>query len=86
MDRTENWQWLSIFGNFVLLIAMGLTGPLPFLPIKPSLLLIKIIYGVASCGFPFVCVPSFARSRKAALQLGFADDLATNFALSSKKR
>jgi hypothetical protein len=64
-------------GNVVMIAAFVFVGPLPFVPLEPSVALIQSMMAVLGIGFAPVEVSSFVRSQKAAIQNGFNDDAET---------
>ena len=57
-------------------------GPVPFLPIETKLYIIQIATGFAGLGNALLVVSTFSRSQRAALDLGYADDINTYIAIS----
>ena len=57
-------------------------GPVPIIPLETSLSVINAMVALVGFGYGLVMVSSFGRSQRAALNLGFADDINTYIMIS----
>ena len=57
-------------------------GPVPFISLETSLSVINVMVALVGFGYGLVMVSSFGRSQRAALSLGFADDINTYIMIS----
>ncbi len=76
-DKIKHPLVVSMVGNVIMIAAFVFVGPLPFVPLEPSVALIQSMMAVFGIGFAPVKVSSFVRSQKAAIQNGFNDDAET---------
>ena len=76
-DKIEHTSIISIIGNIMSTFYFIFLGPLPFIPINPSLALIQAMISIYGAGYGMVKVSSFVRSQKAAIGNGFPDDIQT---------
>jgi hypothetical protein len=76
-DKIKHPSVVSMVGNVGMIAAFVFVGPLPFVPLEPSVALIQSMMAVFGIGFAPVKVSSFVRSQKAAIQNGFNDDAET---------
>ena len=71
-------QWSQrLETSLIMIAAFVFVGPLPFVPLEPSVALILSMMAVFVIGFAQVKVSSFVRSQKAAIQNGFNADAET---------
>ena len=63
-------------------MAFLFVGPVPFIPIKTKLSIIQGMAGLAGFAYASLVVSSFARAQRAAMNLGYADDIGTYIAIS----
>ncbi len=73
---------VSLAGNVILAIVLSLIGPLPFIPLEPSVKLIQVLMGLVGLGFACVMVSTFGRAQTAPIRLGYQKDLATYMLIS----
>ena len=73
---------LSICGNVSIAIAFLFVGPVPFIAIDTKLSIIQGMAALVGLGYASIVVSSFARSQRAALNLGYADDINTYMAIT----
>jgi hypothetical protein len=59
-----------------------LIGPIPFLPLTPSVPLIQGAVALSGLGYGMVLVSTFGRSQKAAIRKGYNDDIDTYLIIS----
>ena len=65
--------------------AFMLIGPIPFLPLSPS---VDLTWGAASIiglGYGMVIVSTFGRSQRAAIKMGYSNDIDTYLIISGTK-
>lgn len=74
--------FVSIAGNFLLALTLLLLGPAPFVPLKPSVALIQGAMGLNGFCASLIMVSSFLRAQRAAIRLGFSDDIDTYIFIS----
>ena len=60
-------------------------GPIPFLPLETNLSVIKGMAVLVGVGNGLLMVSSFGRTQRAALNLGYADDINTYIIISGKR-
>ena len=63
-------------------MAFLFVGPVPFIPIETKLSMIQGMAGLAGFAYASLVVSSFARAQRAAMNLGYADDIDTYIAIS----
>lgn len=63
-------------------IAFLFVGPVPFISIGTKLSIIQGMAGLLGFGYATIVVSSFARSQKAAMKLGYNDDIDTYIVIS----
>ena len=63
-------------------MAFLFVGPVPFIPIETKVFIIQGMACIAGVSYALIVVSSFARAHKAAMNLGYADDIDTYIALS----
>ena len=63
-------------------IAFLFVGPVPFIAIETKLSIIQGTAAVLGFAYASIVVSSFGRSQRAALNLGYADDINTYMAIS----
>ena len=63
-------------------MAFLFVGPVPFIPIETKLSIIQGMAGLAGFAYASLVVSSFARAQRAAINLGYADDIDTYIAIS----
>ena len=81
-DNIEYPTILSICGNVSMAIAFLFVGPVPFIAIETKLSIIQGTAAVLGFAYASIVVSSFGRSQRAALNLGYADDINTYMAIS----
>ena len=81
-DRLRYPSIVSIVGNVAMAAAFLYVGPVPFIPLETSLSVINVMVALVGFGYGLVMVSSFGRSQRAALNLGFADDINTYIMIS----
>ena len=74
--------FVSIGGNFMLALSLLLLGPAPFFPLQPSVALIQGAMGLNGFSASPIMVSSFLRAQRAAIRLGFKDDIDTYIFIS----
>ena len=75
--RIRPWT-VSIFGLILIMISFLLVGPVPFLPISPSLPLTVCSLTMQGVGSAAVLVSSYSCALSSALKMdGYGEDLAT---------
>jgi hypothetical protein len=62
--------------------AFLLIGPVPFLPLTPTVPLIQASMAICGLGYGMVLVSTFGRSQRAAIRKGFNDDMDTYLIIS----
>ena len=67
-------------------IAFLFVGPVPFITIETKLSIIQGMAGVLGFGYAAIVVSSFGRSQRAAMKLGYNDDINTYIAISGNLR
>jgi hypothetical protein len=77
---------VSICGNALLAITFLFIGPVPFIYLETKLSVIQGMAGLAGFGYALLVVSSFSRSQKAALALGYRNDISTYIVISGKLR
>ena len=60
-------------------------GPVPFSPLETNLSIIKGMAVLVGVGNGLLMVSSFGRTQRAALNLGYADDINTYIIISGKR-
>ena len=80
-DRLRYPTVVSICGNGVMATAFLYLGPVPFLPLETNLSVIKGMAVLVGVGNGLLMVSSFGRTQRAALNLGYADDINTYICL-----
>ena len=73
---------LSICGNVSMAIAFLFVGPAPFIAIETKLSIIQGMAALVGFAYASIVVSSFGRSQRAAMNLGYADDINTYMAIS----
>ena len=63
-------------------IAFLFVGPVPFISIETKLSLIQGMAGLLGFGYASIVVSSYGRSQKAAMKLGYNDDIDTYIVIS----
>ncbi len=84
-SRRDLLTLLSVSGNLAMLSGMSLVGPLRPLPLRPSRLLAFVAAAYNGVGYAVGMVASIARSKAAAVEGGFPDDLNTFLVLTGTK-
>jgi hypothetical protein len=73
---------VSVIGNTFMATAFLLIGPVPFIPINPTVPLIQGSLAIIGLGYGMVMVSTFGRSQRAAIRKGFNDDMDTYLIIS----
>jgi hypothetical protein len=73
---------VSVIGNIFMATAFLLIGPVPFIPITPTVPLIQGSLAILGLGYGMVMVSTFGRSQRAAIRKGFNDDMDTYLIIS----
>ena len=81
-DRLQYTTLVSVAGNLLIALSFMFLGPLPFLPLEPSVTLILVFMGVTSVGNAHIMVSTFARAQAAAIRMGFTKDIQTYLLIS----
>ena len=81
-DKLRYPTCVSIIGNVAMATAFLYVGPVPFISLETSLSVINVMVALVGFGYGLVMVSSFGRSQRAALNLGFADDINTYIMIS----
>ena len=81
-DKLRYPTIVSIIGNVAMAMAFLYVGPVPFIPLETSLSVINAMVALIGFGYGLVMVSSFGRSQRAALNLGFSDDIDTYIMIS----
>ena len=63
-------------------IAFLFLGPVPFIAIETKLSIMQGMAALVGFAYASIVVSSFGRSQRAALNLGYADDISTYMAIS----
>ena len=85
LQISDNIQYptiLSICGNVSMAIAFLFVGPAPFIEIETKLSIIQGMAALVGFAYASIVVSSFGRSQRAAMNLGYADDINTYMAIS----
>ena len=75
---------VSIVGNIGNVLCFTLVGPVPFLGIHASLILMRISAGVLGFAFSAIMVSSFIRAHRATLEKGCLDNMNTYLLTTGK--
>ena len=81
-DKIRYLTIVSIMGNIFMVTAFILIGPLPFIPLEPSVSLIQGVMALFGLGYGMVMVSTFGRSQRAAIRKGYNDDMDTYLIIS----
>lgn len=81
-DKINYPTLVSILGNLFMAIAFLFIGPVPFIPLSPSVSLIEGMMAVVGFGYAMVMVSTFGRAQSAAIRKGFKDDIDTYLLIS----
>ena len=73
---------MSLAGNLSLTVVLTLIGPLPFIPLEPSVPLIRGLMCLVGVSFALVMVSTFSRAQTAPIRLGYQRDLSTYLLMS----
>ena len=73
---------VSLAGNLSLAVVLTLIGPLPFIPLEPSVPLVRGLMCLVGVGFALVMVSTFSRAQTAPIRLGYQRDLSTYLLMS----
>ena len=73
---------VSLAGNLSLAVVLTLIGPLPFIPLEPSVPLVRGLMCLVGVGFSLVMVSTFSRAQTAPIRLGYQRDLSTYLLMS----
>ena len=73
---------MSLAGNLSLTVVLTLIGPLPFIPLEPSVPLVRGLMCLVGVGFALVMVSTFSRAQTAPIRLGYQRDLSTYLLMS----
>lgn len=73
---------MSLAGNLSLAVVLTLIGPLPFIPLEPSVPLVRGLMCLVGVGFALVMVSTFSRAQTAPIRLGYQRDLSTYLLMS----
>lgn len=72
-----------MIGNTIMVVTFVLIGPLPFVPLEPTVGLMRGIMVLSAFGYANVMVSTFARGHGAAMRNGFEKDIDTYLLISS---
>ena len=81
-DKIRYLTIVSIIGNIFMATAFILIGPVPFIPLEPSVPLIQGVMAMFGLGYGMVMVSTFGRSQRAAIRKGYNDDMDTYLIIS----
>ncbi|TRY70790.1 hypothetical protein TCAL_04819 [Tigriopus californicus] len=81
-DKVGNPTVFSVLGNCLFLLTFSLIGPVPFVPVKPSVILIQLMMACAGTAYASMVVSSFGRAHQRVIKMGFADDLDTRIMIT----
>jgi len=81
-DRVKYPTSVSIIGNACMVVSFIIMGPVPFINIEQTIILIQISITIFGFGYALVVVSTFGRAQSAALQKGFKDDIETYLLIS----
>ena len=76
-DRGISPLFLILIGSLIIITAFLLIGPAPFLPLKPSLVLVLTSLCLNGIGQGGELIPSFAGAHKFAILAGFPQNMST---------
>ena len=83
-DKIRYPTMISLIGNCFMATAFLLIGPVPFLPIEPTVPLIQGSVAICGFGYGLVLVSTFGRSQRSAIRNGFNDDMDTYLIISGE--
>lgn len=83
-DRISYPSIVSCLGNLTILVAFIFIGPLPFIPIRPTVPMLQAVMAVFGLGIAFVMVSTYSRSQIAANRKGFVRDIETYLFISGE--
>ncbi|TRY80689.1 hypothetical protein TCAL_09016 [Tigriopus californicus] len=81
-DHIKSPILVSILGNLCMAVAFVFVGPLPWIPIEPS---VNLLFGMGAWigfSYTFCMVSTFSRAHNEAMKRGYNDDLPTYLILS----
>ena len=75
---------VSVAGNAIMIISFVFIGPLPFVPIEPTLPLLRGIMALSAFGYGLVMVSTFSRAQLATVRHGYEKDIETYLLISGQ--
>ena len=82
IDKLKRPHDFSVLGNFYYVIVLIWIGPVPFINIAPTKVLVRVMMLLAGLAYAIQAVSTFSRIQKMAISHGFADNIDTTMFIS----